>query len=104
MAQTDCPTEAEALVSVILTWMGLQKWSGQSKATDYAMLQSHQRIVAETRKTTYSASVRDLAERAGINKMTARTSDHRLQELEVLKLVEPSQALYIDHSTTATIR
>ena len=33
--------DAKALVTGVLTWMDLQPWSGQSKATDFAVLDSH---------------------------------------------------------------
>jgi len=54
-------------------------WRGLAGATDRAVLQTHVNIRRASRRGSYHASVREIAERAGVNRSTASNSHARLR-------------------------
>jgi Mn-dependent DtxR family transcriptional regulator len=62
-------------------------WRGRGGATDRAVLEAHFGLALELGRLTYHASVRDIAERAGITAPTASRAHGRLRDGGWLRLV-----------------
>jgi hypothetical protein len=80
------PSLVEAIVAGIEREASRVVWAGKAGANDFHNLQAHCAIARRLRCLTYYASVRELAEIAGLDTMTISRSNKRLVNGGVLKL------------------
>jgi DNA-binding transcriptional regulator YhcF (GntR family) len=72
-----------------LAWLESTPMSGAGARTDRAILAAHFSIAARAARAEWGASVRTLAELAGVNRDTASNSNQRLCADDFLQLVRP---------------
>lgn len=75
-------------------WAIRVPWAGRTGATDRAVYIGHTLIVEYAGKTEYHASARDLAELAGVDKITAAKANRRLAKPErgLIRVIKDSGA------------
>ncbi|MBN1992830.1 MAG: bifunctional DNA primase/polymerase [Anaerolineae bacterium] len=84
--------EAEAMAQKLRGWAMSHPWPGRTGATDKAVYLAHLSIVSKCGKLSYAASIRELAELAGISWKTATNANHRLAKAGLLDLEKPATA------------
>jgi hypothetical protein len=84
-------TEARAAIAHILAQAERCPWSGMAGATNRAVLQAHIEIAHKKGSLVYGASVRQVAERAGVSWPTAHTAHKRLAAARWLRCVNRSR-------------
>ena len=70
---------------------------GRTGGVDTAVLHAHGRAVIQANKLTHHAAARDIAEAAGVTRLTASLSQHRLRKRGMLSIVT------IGHGQEATL-
>ena len=81
------------------TWALSFDWQGRTRGTDQAVALAHCNIAERSGRSTYQASVRELAEYAGITPISVSKANQRLERLSVIERVtdydskRPSQAI-----------
>ncbi len=86
------PSDTEAIAQRLMDWVKSQSWSGRTGATDKSVYMAHLNIVLRCGKASYGASVRELAELAGISWKTAGNANQRLIEAGLLELKQKHTA------------
>ncbi len=69
-------------------WVEQQTWQGQAGAYNRAVLLGHLAIAERAGRLTYQASVRDLAEQAGVSIKAVSKANQRLVKLSLIELVK----------------
>ncbi len=82
------PSEATRLAQDLRRWAMSRPWPGRTGSTDRAVYLAHLAIVKKCGRETYAASVRELAELAGVSARTAGKATRRLIKAGVLALVQ----------------
>ncbi len=82
------PSPATLHARQLIAWATSKAWEGRTGSTDRAVFIAHCQIAERAGKYEYAASVRELAELAGIGAMTADRATHRLSEAGYLTLVQ----------------
>jgi len=85
--------EAGTLAKNCKTWALSRSWSGRGASSDRAVYLAHCDIVLRCGKHPYHASARELAEKAGVNRITASRANKRLVTVELLELESPGSAV-----------
>lgn len=76
----------------VLTWAQGRGWPGRTGTTDLRLTIAHALLALRANRTTYDASVRELAELAGAScYKTAATSTKRLAEQNIVRVVQPGK-------------
>ena len=86
---TATDTEGRELGRRAAAWAQRRPWPGRTGATDRLVYVAHADIATQCGKVEYRASVREVAERAGVSFRTATASHHRLVTAGLLSLVRP---------------
>ena len=69
-------------------------WPGRRGSTDRAVFLAHTNLAHRSGQQTYHASSRDLAEIAGVQRITATKATRRLAEAGFLELIQPASFSY----------
>lgn len=81
------------------TWALSFDWQGRTRGTDQAVALAHCHIAERSGRSTYQASVRELAEYAGVTPIVVSRANQRLEQLAVIERIQdydpkkPSQAI-----------
>lgn len=70
------------------------RWPGRSGSTDRAVFLAHTNLAHRAGQPTYHASSRDLAEIAGVQRITATKATRRLRQAGLLELIESANFVY----------
>lgn len=76
------------LILELINQISAQIINGNSKSTDRSVLLAHLRIALRIGKTTYSASIRSIAELSGVSDKTALVATKRLEKYGYIRLVK----------------
>jgi len=88
----DNDNEAGRLAQRLEQWTLSRPWPGRTGSSDRAVYLAHLSIVRQCGKDPHAASVRDLAELAGVGWVTASNANRRLTDAGLLKLEQKSIA------------
>lgn len=83
-------SEGQRMARRALEFAYSDTWQGQTGSIDRAVLIAHARIALKSGRVIYAAGARDLAELAGVNRLTATKATHRLMERGLIRRVQES--------------
>lgn len=72
----------------------VSRWPGRSGSTDRAVFLAHTNLAHRSGQATFHASSRDLAEIAGVQRITATRATRRLRKAGLLELIESANFVY----------
>ncbi|MFC1921800.1 helix-turn-helix domain-containing protein, partial [Chloroflexota bacterium] len=78
------------IANLMLNWALSSPWPGRTGATDQAVMIAHLSIALRRGQLIYGASVREIAELAGITRTSASIATNRLIDDGHLRLVQPT--------------
>lgn len=73
-----------------IAWAESRAWPGRTGAVDRLVFIAHIMIAYKAGRLVYAAACRDLAEQAGISRMTATNATHRLCNVGLLAIESPA--------------
>jgi hypothetical protein len=88
------PDEAKQRAQASLDWALSRPWPGRTGSVDRDVYLAHARCALRAGREEYGASVRELAEMAGVGRDTASKATRRLVEQELISPITPSQGDY----------
>ena len=83
---------AITLAVALAEWADDRAWPGRSGSTDRAVYLAHLEIVRRCGKNPYASGYRELAEIAGVGRMTAARATERLVDQDLLEVAQRSEA------------
>lgn len=83
-------SKARKTARAAIEWADSNPWPGRTGAVDRLIFLAHAEIAFKAGRLTYAAACRDLAEWAGVSRMTATNANHRLCKLGLLALDTPA--------------
>jgi hypothetical protein len=91
---TENPSPHKQLAQRLKVWASSRPWPGRTGASDRAIYVAHCTIVERCAQQPHGASVRELADLAGVHWNTAARANHRLIKLQLLMLVQEATPSY----------
>lgn len=88
------PSPHKLLAQRLRRWASSRPWPGRTGSSDKVVYLAHLEIVSRCAKQPHGASVRELAELAGVHKDTASKANHRLVKAKLLELVQVATPSY----------
>lgn len=83
-------SKARKTARAAIEWAESNPWPGRTGAVDRLIFLAHAEIAFKAGRLTYAAACRDLAERAGVSRMTATNASHRLCNIGLIALDSPA--------------
>ena len=83
-------SKARQVAKSAIAWAESRAWPGRTGAVDRLVLLAHLQIAYRAGRLTWAAACRDLADMAGISRMTATNATHRLCKVGLIALDTPA--------------